>query len=191
MHKLAFALVSASLATTVFAVDYKSQVVPILRIKCYECHSVAKGKTKGDLALDTDEKMKENMGPGGIIIPGEPAKSDLAVCIKLPNDDDSVMPPKGKNRLSDAEVAIIENWIKEGANLGSGPTPTAASAPAAASAGGGVQKWTSADGRTIEATFMGLQGDGVLLKIAATGVTHLVPLARLSAESQTQAKAAR
>jgi hypothetical protein len=38
---------------------------------------------------------------------------------------------------------------------------------------------------------MGLQGDGVLLKMAGNGETFLVPLARLSADSQAQAKAAK
>jgi hypothetical protein len=56
---------------------------------------------------------------------------------------------------------------------------------------GGAQTWTDVDGRAIQAEFMGLQGDGVLLKVSATGVTHLVPLSRLSAESQAQAKAAK
>ena len=50
--------------------------------------------------------------------------------------------------------------------------------------------WTSSDGRALEAHFMGLQGDGVLLKVPATGVTHIFPLAKLSPESQAQAKSA-
>jgi hypothetical protein len=182
-------------AASAFAVDYKTQVVPILRIKCYECHSVAKGKEKGDVALDTDEKMKANMGPGSHIVPGEPMKSTLFINLKLPDDDDDVMPPKGKNRLNDAELAIIEGWIKEGANLGPGgaaPATAAATPPAAPAAGAAApQAWTNAEGKVIQAIFMGLQGDGVLLKIPETGVTHIVPLSKLSPESQAQAKAAK
>ncbi len=51
-------------------------------------------------------------------------------------------------------------------------------------------KWTSNDGKEIEAVFMGLEGDGVLLKMNTTGTTHIVPLTRLSPESQEQAKTA-
>lgn len=189
MKKLTLALFLAS-AASACAVDYKSQVVPILRIKCYECHSVAKGKEKGDVALDTDEKLKAAMGPGGHIVPGDPGKSTMYLNLKLPDDDDDVMPPKGKNRLNDAELAIIEGWIKEGANLGAGAAaPATAAAPAAAP--GGAQSWTNSEGKVIEAVFMGLQGDGVLLKIPSTGVTHIVPLSKLSPESQAQAKAAK
>jgi hypothetical protein len=52
-----------------------------------------------------------------------------------------------------------------------------------------VLKWTSNDGKVIEAQFMGLQGDNVLLKVQSTGVTHTIPLTRLSSNSQNQAKA--
>jgi mono/diheme cytochrome c family protein len=173
------------------AVDYKTQVEPIFRNKCYACHSVTK-KVKGDMALDK-EKLSEHIGPDKAIIPGDPVKSQMVVSVKLPDDDDAVMPPKGKNRLTEPEVAILEAWIKEGASTGAGtasappPGAPAATAPAA----GAAQSWVNTAGVTIQATFMGLQGDGVLLKISETQVTHLVPLSSLSPESQAQAKAAR
>jgi len=167
------------------AVDFKSQIVPIFRNKCYACHSVTK-KVKGKLALD-DDKLPEQIGPGKNIIPGEAMKSTMLINCTLPNDDADVMPPDGKNRLTDAEIDLLKGWINEGASLtGGGAAPAPASTPAA----GGAMKWTSNDGKVIEAEFMGLQGEGVLLKIPSTGVTHIVPLARLSPESQAQAKSA-
>jgi hypothetical protein len=175
------------------AVEY-AQIKSIFSQKCYACHAVSKGKTKGDLALDTLEKLAEVIKPGGQIVPGDPAKSSLLTSCKLPDDDDDSMPPKGKNRLTPAEITALETWIKEGAFTGSGPAPMVApTAPAAAATptAGGVQSWTSNDGKAIQATFMGLQGDGVLLKMAANNEVFLVPLARLSPESQAQAKAAK
>lgn len=175
------------------AVEY-AQIKSIFSQKCYACHAVSKGKTKGDLALDTPEKLAEVIKPNGQIVPGDPAKSSLLTSCKLPDDDEDSMPPKGKNRLTPAEITALETWIKEGANTGNGPAPMAApTAPAAAAipAAGGVQSWTSNDGKAIQATFMGLQGDGVLLKMAANNEVFLVPLARLSPESQAQAKAAK
>jgi mono/diheme cytochrome c family protein len=175
-------------ATTASAVDYKTQVAPIFRNKCYACHSVTK-KVKGKLALD-DDKLTEQIGAGKNIIPGKGTQSTMYVNCKLPNDDGDVMPPEGKNRLTDAELATLKAWIDEGASLtggGAAPAATPAAMPAAA---GGVMKWTNTEGKTIEAEFMGLEGDGVLLKIPSTGVTHILPLSKLSAESQAQAKAA-
>lgn len=175
------------------AVDYTKEIKPIFTQKCYACHAVNKGKEKGDVALDTPEKLAEVIKPGGHIIPGDPAKSTLLISCKLPDDDDDVMPPKGKNRLTETEIKTLETWIQEGASLTAGGSASApaAAAPAMAPSAGDVQSWTSNDGKVIQATFMGLQGDGVLLKMAASGETFLVPLARLSPESQAQAKAAK
>lgn len=180
LFALALTTVSAS------AVDYKSQVAIIFRTKCYACHSVTK-KVKGKLALD-DDKISEQIGPGKNIIPGKGTQSTMYVNCTLPNDDGDVMPPEGKNRLTDAELATLKAWIDEGASLtggGAAPAPAPATAPA-----GGAMKWTNTEGKTIEAEFMGLQGDSVLLKIPSTGTTHILPLSKLSAESQAQAKAA-
>ncbi len=179
---------SLLLVTSASAVDYKSQIAPIFRTKCFECHSTTK-KTKGDLALD-DAKMPESIGPGKHIVPNEPKKSTMLIFCTLPDDDDDVMPPKGKNRLTPAELKLLETWITEGAALTAGgaapaPAPATGGAPAAAA------KWTSSDGKELEATFVRLEGENVILTVKATGVTHSVPLTRLSPESQAQAKAAK
>ncbi len=183
---LAFALLTG----TASAVDYKTQVAPIFRNKCYACHSMARNKIKGKVALD-DSKIAEQIGPGKHIIPGEAMKSTMFINCTLPDDDADVMPPDGKNRLTAAELETLKTWIGEGASLtGGGATPAPGAPPATAAAGSASTKWTSSDGKVIDAEFMGLQGDGVLLKMPDTGVTHIVPLTRLSAESQAQAKAA-
>jgi hypothetical protein len=171
------------------AVDFTKDIKPIFTQKCYACHAVSKGKEKGDVALDTPEKLAEVIKPGGHIVPGDPTKSTLFLSVKLADDDDEVMPPKGKNRLTPAEVTALETWIKDGASLtGGGSAPAApAAAPAAM---GGVQTWTSSDGKAIQASFVGMKNGDVLLKMAANGEVFQVPLSRLSAESQAQAKAA-
>ena len=187
----ALILVSAVSAS---AVDYNTQIKSILNQKCYACHAVSKGKTKGDLALDTPEELAKVIKPDGLVIPGDPAKSKLLASVKLPDDDDDVMPPKGKNRLTPAEVTLFEAWIKEGASITGGgaapaPAPTGAPAPAAPAAAG-VETWTSSDGKAIQATFLGMKGPDALLKMAATGEVFQVPMSRLSEESQAKIKAA-
>lgn len=184
---LLFALVLTTTAAS--AVDYKTQIAPIFRTKCFACHSVTK-KVKGKLALD-DDKLPEQIGAGKNIIPGDAAKSTMWVNCTLPDDDSDVMPPEGKNKLTTAELDLFKAWINEGASLtGGGAAPAAAPAAAMPAAAGGVLKWTNTEGKTIEAEFMGLQGDNVLLKIPSTGVTHSLALSKLSPESQAQAKAA-
>lgn len=185
-------LAVALLSGTASAVDFQSQIAPIFRNKCYACHSTTR-KVKGKLALD-DAELPKQIGADKNIIPGDAAKSKMFVNCTLPDDDSDVMPPDGKNRLTPEELELLKGWITEGASLtggGAAPAAVPAMAPAAAAPVGGPQKWTSTDGKIIEAEFQGLQGDGVLLKVTATGTTHLVPLSRLSPESQAQAKAAK
>lgn len=183
------ALVLAASASSVFGVDYKSQIMPIFKEKCYSCHSVEAGKEKGKVSLDTEEKLKASIGPGQHIIPGEPEKSTMLTLCKLPDNDEEVMPPKGKNRLTPAEITLLESWIKEGANIAGGDAaPMAATTPAPAAAA--PTSWTSNDGKTIEATFVALAGDQITLRMTGSGMEYTFPLSRLSAESQAQAKAA-
>lgn len=185
---LLFALVLTTTAAS--AVDFKTQIAPIFRTKCYACHSTTK-KVKGKLALD-DDKLPEQIGAGKNIIPGDAAKSTMWVNCTLADDDSDVMPPEGKNKLTAAELETFKAWINEGASLtGGGAAPAAAPAAAMPAAAGGALKWTNTEGKTIEAEFMGLEGDSVLLKIPSTGVTHILALSKLSAESQAQAKAAK
>ena len=50
------------------------------------------------------------------------------------------------------------------------------------------RSWKSTDGKVLEATFLGMEGAGVKIKLR-TGAVFTVPLARLSAEDQAWAKA--
>lgn len=185
------AAVVLTLAASASAVDYTQDIKPVLSQKCYACHAVSKGKTKGDVALDTPEELAKVIKPGGHIIPGDAAKSTLLLSCKLPDDDEDVMPPKGKNRLTPAEITALETWITEGASLTGGGAAPAAAAPASTMpAAGAAQTWTSSDGKTLQATFAGMKDGGVLLKMEGSGEVFLVPLTRLSPESQAQAKAA-
>jgi len=177
-------------AVSASAVDFTKDIKPIFSQKCYACHAVSKGKEKGDVALDTPEKLAEVIKPGGHVIPGSPEKSTLLISVKLPDDDDEVMPPKGKNRLTPAEITTLETWIKEGASLVAGGAAPVAAAPVAPASGGAAQSWTSSDGKVIQASFAGMKDGDALLKMTATGEVFQVPLSRLSAESQAQVKAA-
>lgn len=183
-------LIAASLAiaTTAEAVDFKQQIFPILNQKCSECHSAAK-KVKGkfDITKEADyaKHVKGNADTAGIVLN-----------VTAPDDDDSVMPPKGKNRMTSPQVALLKQWIQEGASFTPGGAKPAAApdgtgAPPATPAGAmpAAQKWSNTTGQTIEATFEGMDGaDFVLLKVVSTGIVHKVPLANLSPESQTLAK---
>jgi len=93
-------------------VEFYAKIQPILEASCLECHQG--GKPKGGLHLDTlAGALKCGKSDGAAIVPGDPAKSSLLTRIRS-EDPDEMMPPKG-HRLGAADIALIEQWIKEGA----------------------------------------------------------------------------
>ncbi len=102
---------------------FESKVRPILAASCYKCHSLAEGKAKGGLTLDTREGVKKGGDNGAAVVPGNPEKSSLITAITY-NDPDLQMPPKGE-KLKQAEIDTLIQWVKMGA-----PDPRAAAATA-------------------------------------------------------------
>ncbi|HJO10374.1 MAG TPA: c-type cytochrome domain-containing protein [Verrucomicrobiota bacterium] len=93
------------------------KVEPILRKHCLKCHGPE--KQKGDYRVD-DMKLLFAGGESEetAVVPGSPGDSNLIRGIFLPEDDDDVMPPKGKGHLSDEETLILIKWVQSGAPIG-------------------------------------------------------------------------
>lgn len=94
-------------ATTLF----EKEVQPLLRARCYECHS-HEGKVKGGLVLDSRAGWEKGGDSGPAITPGQPEKSLLIRAVRYA-DQDLTMPPKKK--LNDTEIAVLERWVSAGA----------------------------------------------------------------------------
>ncbi len=92
--------------------DLNVEVRSILAHNCYSCHSAS--KVKGGLRLDKKEFIFKGGEDGVILVPGHPEDSDLIRRIKLPAGHDDAMPTKGK-RLTDHDIDVLENWVKQGA----------------------------------------------------------------------------
>ena len=95
------------------AAFFESKIRPILADNCYKCHSVEKGKAKGDLTLDTRAGVFKGGENGKVIVPGDPAKSPLIVAVSYA-DPDLQMPPKGE-KITAEQVALLTQWVKMGA----------------------------------------------------------------------------
>lgn len=91
---------------------FESKIAPILEANCLKCHSHASGKMKGGLTLDSRSGWAEGGDNGPAIAPGKPEESLLVEAIRR-TDPDLEMPPKEK--LSDAEVELLVEWVKRGA----------------------------------------------------------------------------
>ena len=166
-------------------VDFKKDVQPIFAKHCYQCHSVQKKKEKAGFVFDNVERLSHDVGEGRIIVPGKVSESDL-IPIVLGTDGKKEMPPEGA-KLTTAEVEKLRTWISEGANL-PGIDIAAKMSAQKRQRPHEVMNWTSKEGRAIKASFEGLQGDFVLLRMQTDNKVYKVPLMKLNPAGQIQAK---
>ncbi len=91
------------------AVDFRTQVGPILAKHCVKCHYP--GNEKGDLSLATATDLLEN----GYVEPGDPDDSPLLEIITSAAAGEQPEMPKNAPPLSKQQVAVLRTWIEQGA----------------------------------------------------------------------------
>ena len=95
------------------SIQFNRDVRPILSDKCYFCHGPDGAKREADLRLDE----RQSALSANAFIPGKPEQSELVKRIKSHDPDERMPPPASKlEPLSKRDVAILEQWIQEGAN---------------------------------------------------------------------------
>ncbi len=89
---------------------FEKQIAPILKRRCYKCHSHESGKAKGGLVLDSRHGWKKGGTEGPAIVPGKPAESLLIEAVRYEGYE---MPPE--EQLPASEIALLEKWVTMGA----------------------------------------------------------------------------
>jgi hypothetical protein len=92
---------------------FEKEVRPILVERCFECHSNT--KQKGGLRVDHIGYLKTGGDTGPAVVPGQPEKSALMEAIRWTNEDFQMPPKNNGGKMPDAQIAVIEKWIKMGA----------------------------------------------------------------------------
>jgi hypothetical protein len=91
---------------------FSEVVLPLLKKRCYECHSHAADSAEGGLVLDSRAGWKLGGDSGPAIVPGRSEKSLLLTAVEY-SDPELQMPPDSK--LPAREIAILKDWIANGA----------------------------------------------------------------------------
>ncbi|MEN3940239.1 c-type cytochrome domain-containing protein [Prosthecobacter sp. SYSU 5D2] len=95
-------------------VSFSKQIVPILADQCLECHRAE--KAKGSYRLDTFEQLlKTGDSDAAPIVPGKAEESELYELLVA--DDDADRMPKKADALPEKDIALIRQWINEGAKF--------------------------------------------------------------------------
>lgn len=129
--KPAFPVLAISVLAAVVvqaAPDFQKEVVPILQMKCVECHGA--DKQKGKLRLDSLEAALKGGKGGAAVKAGAAADSELFKRVSLPKEDDDRMPSEG-DPLTPEQIAILKDWINDGAKWPEGLVITVAPSAAA------------------------------------------------------------
>lgn len=119
-------IVFACLASAVFSndsakgaekIDFVRQVRPILSDRCFRCHGPDSATREAGLRLDQRAAAIAVLESGSTaIVVGKPDASELVARITSADADLQMPPPDTGKPLSDAERAILKQWIAEGAN---------------------------------------------------------------------------
>lgn len=193
MKPLSLTTLILALTGVTTAVDFQNDILPLVKERCWKCHSNEE-EAKGGLAFDDIESLrKSQIGEHSLIRPGDPGKSDFVERLKLEPEDEDFMPKNG-DALRGRELALIEQWITEGALIDAA-NPSAEELARvddvkiiSAKAGGEVYfQWTNLEGKAIEARYAGMEGEAVKI-VMKNGRSFTVPLKSLNAGSVALAK---
>ncbi len=94
------------------AVDFATQVKPILRKHCFECH--ASGNEEGGLNLAHAAGLLAGGDDGPVVVPGDSERS-LLMQLVSEVDPQRSMPPPDHKPLTAQQIATLRNWIDQGA----------------------------------------------------------------------------
>jgi len=91
-------------------------VLPVLKAKCFACHGEDGTKLKGGFDLSSAATLLKggDSGKPGVVI-GKAGDSPLLKAVVRTDADFSAMPPKENDKLTDAEVKAIRDWVDGGA----------------------------------------------------------------------------
>jgi mono/diheme cytochrome c family protein len=163
-------LLAAPAAETHFA----QKVLPLLKEKCLACHGDDEKKIKGKFDMRTASAFARGGESGEApVVPGKPEDSPLFKAVTRV-DDETAMPPKENDNLTEAQTAIIREWIAAGAPWPDEKRIAELAKPAPAS---GAGKWDAAEGVIVK-TSGGLSPDWTGRKYKTENLWAYQPLAR-------------
>jgi uncharacterized membrane protein len=131
------AVVTPATATpeAVATVDFVKSVQPFFANYCYRCH----GPTRQANRIRFDDRSVV-LARRGLITPGDPDHSSLISVISAPLSSGSHMPQRSAPQPTADEIAMIKDWVAQGANWPASatvaPSPNAPAATTARPAGG-------------------------------------------------------
>ena len=96
-------------------VDFSDQIRPIFAEYCFQCHGPDEEQREGDFRLDLREDAIAVEDDHAGIVPGQPDRSELFRRISSNDPTERMPPPEVEKSLSAEQIALVRQWILEGA----------------------------------------------------------------------------
>ncbi|MDZ4287077.1 MAG: DUF1553 domain-containing protein, partial [Prosthecobacter sp.] len=112
------ALLTLPLAAPAATINFSREIRPILSENCYFCHGPDEAKREAGLRLDVEASAKKDNDGTTAVVPGHPEKSALIERLLSTDPDEVMPPPKLHKTISPAQIALLKEWIKQGAQWG-------------------------------------------------------------------------
>lgn len=96
-------------------ITYDDHIKPIFSRRCSTCHNG--DRTEADLDVTSFITLMQGGGSGEVI---DPFSADDSYLFSLVTHEDSPEMPPGGNKIPDAEIALLKQWIDKGALENSG-----------------------------------------------------------------------
>ena len=97
------------------SIDFQRQIRPILSNNCLQCHGPDESSRKAGLRLDIKDGIFTQRPNGTPVIPGNAQESLLYKRISDPDPRRRMPPAAAHKEVTDAQKALLRQWIEEGA----------------------------------------------------------------------------
>jgi len=96
-------------------VSFSRDVQPVLQQHCASCHVPGQpGYEASGLSVAGYEALMKGTRYGPVVLPGDALTSALVMLIEG-RADPSIRMPHGEEKLPDADIEAIHNWVEQGA----------------------------------------------------------------------------
>lgn len=99
-------------------ISFNEHIRPIFADRCFKCHGPDSTTREVGLRLDQEAIAKSELDDTGNvpIVAGKPEQSELFARLVSTDPDSQMPPPDSRLAVSEHEIALVRQWIEEGAD---------------------------------------------------------------------------
>ncbi|MEO8271012.1 MAG: PSD1 and planctomycete cytochrome C domain-containing protein, partial [Aureliella sp.] len=94
--------------------EFNRDIRPILSDHCFACHGPDKNKREADVRLDTEHGLFDS--EAAPVVRNDPNSSTLVQRITADDVEERMPPPEFGKDLSSEQIALLQQWIEQGAD---------------------------------------------------------------------------